>query len=79
MAEVSCSRCERTAPGLEAAPLPGEPGRLVHERTCLDCWEAWKAEQVRQINEYRLSPIDPAHYDRLIATMREWLRLDGPG
>ena len=76
MAEVRCARCEREAPGLERAPLPGEAGLLVAKGTCLDCWEAWKVEQVRQINEYRLSPLDPEHYKRLIATMLEYLKLD---
>ena len=75
MADVSCSRCGSTAAGLDSAPLPGEPGRLVHAQTCAACWQAWRDAQVILMNEERLSPGDPAHYDRLVNAMKTFLNL----
>lgn len=75
MAQVTCSRCGSTATGLAAAPLPGDYGRLVHEQTCAACWGEWLREQVKLINELRLSPADPAHYERLQTEMATWLNL----
>ncbi len=75
MEMVSCSRCGRKAAGLERAPLPGEAGARVLAGTCAACWQEWKDEQVRQINEHGLSPVDPEHYRRLIETMDGFLGL----
>ena len=77
MAEVQCSRCGSTAEGLERAPLPGEVGRMVFEQTCGECWKAWLAAQVILMNEHRLSPGDPAHYERLVTEMQTFLALRG--
>jgi len=79
MAEVRCSRCGSTAPGLDRPPLPGEPGRLVQRHTCRACWDEWKGTQVKLINEYRLNVVNPDHYDRLVREMRTWLNLRAEG
>lgn len=75
MADVHCARCDRTAPGLERPPLPGEVGETVHARTCADCWREWLGEQVKVINETRVSPADPDGYAFLLAQMKGFLRL----
>ena len=75
MADVQCSRCGSTAPELERAPLPGEVGRLVHEQTCQSCWKAWLGAQVILMNENRLSPGNPEHYDLLVREMTTFLNL----
>jgi Fe-S cluster biosynthesis and repair protein YggX len=77
MAEVTCNRCEKTAGGLEQAPLPGEPGQQVLSSTCRDCWEIWRGEQVKLINENKLSPARPDHYEFLVKQMRGFLKLGG--
>ena len=76
MSEVQCARCGTTAPGLERAPLPGAVGQAVQERTCAACWSEWLRAQVILINEYRLSPRQPEHFERLLGEMRGFLRLD---
>lgn len=73
--QLRCTRCGETKPGLDAPPLPGEPGRLVHRGTCRDCWQAWLRAQVILINEQRLSLADEAHYDRLVEEMKSYLGL----
>jgi len=76
MPHVECSRCKRSAEGLEKAPLPGEVGLEVAERTCAACWKDWLGAQVILINEHGLSPADPEHYQRLVNEMRSFLALD---
>ena len=73
MAEVSCSRCGSTAPGLEEAPLPDAAGQAVLTQTCRACWTEWLGMQVKMINEWQLSPADPEHYDRLVKEMGAFL------
>ena len=75
MAEVHCSRCGNDAPGLEREPLPGEIGRRVLAHACRPCWQEWLEMQVRVINEYRLSPANPQHYDFLIKQLAVFLNL----
>lgn len=75
MTNVQCSRCGSAAPELERVPLPGEVGRLIHEQTCQACWKAWLEAQVILMNEHRLSPGDPAHYERLVGEMKTFLAL----
>jgi Fe-S cluster biosynthesis and repair protein YggX len=76
MPQLTCSRCGATAEGLEQPPLPGEVGREVHDRVCKSCWHEWLQTQVKLINEYRLSPVNPEHYQFLIKEMRAHLQLN---
>ena len=75
MAELRCRRCDSTAEGLDAAPLPGAVGDAVLARTCAACWEIWRGEQVKLINENKLSPANTEHYDFLVDRMKEFLKL----
>jgi Fe-S cluster biosynthesis and repair protein YggX len=75
MASVRCSRCESTGDALERTPLPGAPGELVLARTCRACWELWRGEQVKLINEHKLSPANPEHYTFLVDQMKVFLKL----
>ena len=76
MEDHRCSRCGAglTAP-LERSPLPGAIGRLVQERVCPACWREWLGMQVRVINEYRLMPAEPQHYEYLLSQMKAFLNL----
>jgi Fe-S cluster biosynthesis and repair protein YggX len=79
MPEVHCSRCGATRAGLERPPLPGPAGAQVASSVCAACWQEWKGMQVKLINEYRLSPLDPQHFDWLLSQMRTYLNLDETG
>lgn len=76
MADVHCSRCGQDAPGLDRAPIPGPVGQIVLAKTCAACWREWLGMQVKYINEYRLSPLDPKHYEFLLEQARAFLNLD---
>ena len=75
MSEVRCARCDQTAEGLPRAPLPGGPGDLVLAETCGSCWQLWREEQIKLINEKQLSPANSEHYDLLVQEMKRFLGL----
>jgi len=75
MADVTCSRCGSTGPGLERAPFPGPLGESVVAETCAACWREWLGMQVKIINEYRLNPSEAQHFDFLTAQMKAFLQL----
>jgi Fe-S cluster biosynthesis and repair protein YggX len=77
MAVVTCTRCKNQKPGLERAPLPGEPGQTILANVCASCWKEWLGTQVKYINEYRLSPLDPRHYEFLLEQAWAFLMLPG--
>lgn len=76
MADVHCSRCGQDAPGLDRAPIPGSAGQTVLVKTCAACWKEWLGMQVKYINEYRLSPLDPKHFEFLLEQAKAFLNLD---
>lgn len=75
MADVECARCGEIREGLPREPLPGVTGRAILERTCASCWKLWLGEQVKLINETRISPADPDGFAYLTDRMREYLAL----
>jgi Fe-S cluster biosynthesis and repair protein YggX len=77
MANVTCTRCKTERSGLERAPLPGAPGQEILANVCATCWKEWLGMQVKYINEYRLSPLDPKHYEFLLEQARAFLVLPG--
>lgn len=76
---VSCVRCGRSAPQLDAPPIPSELGRVIQEKTCARCWEEWTETEVKVINELRLNLTDPKAHEILERHMREFLGLDPLG
>lgn len=77
MAIVTCTRCKNAKPGLERAPIPGAMGETILANVCAGCWKEWLGMQVKYINEYRLSPLDPRHFEFLIEQARAFLMLPG--
>mgnify|MGYP001031656834 CR=1 FL=1 len=77
MAVITCAKCGAESPALEKPPLPGKIGLVVKERVCARCWSEWLGVQVRVINEYRLVPADPQHFDYLVGQMKQYLGLEG--
>lgn len=81
MATLTCSRCKRTTEAMPRPPVPGPTGAEIHEHVCPACWKEWLGMQVKYINEYRLSPLDPKHFEFLMEQARAFLGLSsaGPG
>jgi Fe-S cluster biosynthesis and repair protein YggX len=47
--------------------------------SCRDCWNLWRENEVRVINELRLNFLDPAAQVALEQQLREFLRLPAVG
>ena len=77
MATVTCTRCKNEKTGLERAPFPGEVGQTILASVCAACWKEWLGMQVKYINEYRLSPLEPKHFEFLVEQARAFLMLPG--
>ena len=75
MADVTCSRCGNTTAGLAAQPFTGSIGAAIRDQVCAACWRDWMAMQVKVINEYRLSPLDPKHFELLMAQLKTFLNM----
>jgi Fe-S cluster biosynthesis and repair protein YggX len=78
MSKVTCSRCEEDREGLAKPPFRGEMGGRIHASVCGGCWVAWLEEQKKEMNEHRLSMMNPEHQERLLALMQTFLGLKEP-
>jgi Fe-S cluster biosynthesis and repair protein YggX len=72
---VQCRRCGRLAEALARPPYAGPPGEEIAAAICRDCWQLWRENEVRVINELRLNFLDPDAQQTLDRRRREFLRL----
>jgi Fe-S cluster biosynthesis and repair protein YggX len=70
---VNCAKLHKEAEGLAQPPYPGELGKRIYESISAEAWQLWLAHQTMQINEYRLSMIDPKARDFLKKEMENFL------
>ncbi len=71
-----CVRCRQSLQPIPQVPYPGDLGKEIQEKICLDCWAQWQQAEVMVINELRLNFMDSGANDILIRHMREFLCLD---
>ena len=76
MPKVICSRCEEEREALPKPPFRGDLGQRIHGSVCAGCWGAWLEEQKKEMNEHRLSMMNPEHQQRLTELMTTFLCLD---
>lgn len=74
-AQIHCRRCERVVDALARPPYPGPLGQEIAATVCRECWNLWRENEVRVINELRLNFLDPAAQTQLEQRLREFLRL----
>ena len=74
---VKCVKLGREAEGLDFPPYPGELGKRIWENVSKEAWQQWVRHQVMLINEYRLTPIEPAHRKRLEYEMEKFFFGEG--
>ena len=65
MAQIQCTRCERTLEGFAKSPLPGPMAAEIEQNTCRDCFKDWMGQEVMIINEYKLDLSVPKNQDLL--------------
>ena len=73
MADIQCSRCGKTVPGLGYAPLNNELGQRVQAEICQTCWAEWLKYQTMLINHYGLNVRDPDAKKFLMENMEKHL------
>jgi Fe-S cluster biosynthesis and repair protein YggX len=73
----ACSRCGRPgeAPPAHRVPFPPAVKDKVLASVCAACWREWEDMEVKVINEYRLSFLDPEHRSVLQRACLEFLAL----
>ena len=75
MAEIQCTRCERTLEGFAKSPLPGPMASEIEQHTCKDCFKDWMGQEVMIINEYKLDLSVPKNQELLNQEMARFLKL----
>ena len=65
------------AEGLPRPPYPGELGQRIFENVSRQAWQQWLSHQTMLINEYRLTPIEPAARKFLKEQMEAFFFGDG--
>ena len=76
MTPIKCNRCGKSAEPPARVPYPEPLASEVRSHVCTACWEEWKEEEVRVINELRLNFMDPESQKTLAAALRRFLALD---
>jgi Fe-S cluster biosynthesis and repair protein YggX len=74
---VACRRCSREGEGPppHRVPFAGKAREDVLSGICADCWRDWEGMEVKVINEYRLSFLDPQHREMLQRACFDFLGL----
>ncbi len=70
---VHCVVLGKEAPGLDKPPYGGELGKRIFDNVSKEAWQMWVRHQVMLLNEYRLTPVEPAHRKRLELEMEKFL------
>jgi len=74
---LTCTRCGQAgeAPPAHRIPFPPEVKEKVTASICAGCWKEWEGMEVKVINEYRLSFLDPEHRAMLQKACLEFLKV----
>jgi Fe-S cluster biosynthesis and repair protein YggX len=74
---ITCTRCGQPGdpPPPHRVPFTSAAKDKVLSSICSACWKEWEGMEVKVINEYRLSFMDPQHRDMLKRTCLEFLKL----
>lgn len=57
--KIYCFKLKKEAEQLDAPPYPGALGEKIFNEISKEAWGMWLLHQVKLINEYRLSLINP--------------------
>ena len=76
---LTCRRCGQPGdpPPTHRVPFAPEVKEKVLSSICATCWGQWEEMEVKVINEYRLSFLDPQHREMLQKACLEFLTLNG--
>ncbi len=57
---VHCQKLGKELPGLTFKPFPNALGQRIYDNVSQEAWKMWLDHFKMVMNEYRLSPADPA-------------------
>ena len=74
---ITCGRCGREAepPARQRIGFAGPVRDRILQSICAECWKEWEGVEVKVINEYRLSFLDPQHREMLQKACLDYLKL----
>jgi len=74
---LTCRRCARPGepPPAHRVPFSAPTKEKVLSSVCADCWSQWEDMEVKVINEYRLSFLEPQHRAMLEKACVDFLAL----
>jgi len=74
---ITCARCGRDAepPPRHRIGFPAPAKERVLQSICAECWKEWEGVEVKVINEYRLSFLDPQHREMLQKACFDFFKL----
>jgi len=74
---LTCARCHQPGepPPARRVPFPAAVKEKVVASICASCWKEWEEMEVKIINEYRLSFLDPEHRATLQRACLEFLNV----
>lgn len=74
---LTCTRCGQVGEAAPAQRIPFPPpvkDKLLAS-ICAGCWKEWEGMEVKVINEYRLSFLDPEHRAMLQRACLDFLKV----
>jgi Fe-S cluster biosynthesis and repair protein YggX len=69
---VQCIKLQKSLPGLETPPWPGELGQRIYENVSAQAWKLWEDRQKMILNEYRLMPWQKEAQELIARQMEEF-------
>jgi Fe-S cluster biosynthesis and repair protein YggX len=75
---MTCKRCgqQAEAPPPHRVPFPPAVKEKVLAEICANCWKEWEGMEVKVINEYKLSFLEPEHRAMLQKTCLDFLKVE---
>jgi len=75
---IDCVHCHRLGDPIDSLPQKGVLGEEIKAKVCSPCWEEWKKESVKLINEHRLNLSELSARNFLSTQMKIYLNLTPP-
>ena len=75
---IDCIRCQKQGDEIDALPHKGPLGEELKAKICSPCWEEWKKESIKIVNEHRLNLSESAARAFLSTQMKLFLKLIQP-
>jgi Fe-S cluster biosynthesis and repair protein YggX len=75
---MTCIRCGQPGdpPPPHRVPFPPAVKEKVLASICNTCWKEWEGMEVKVINEYKLSFLEPEHRAMLQKTCLDFLKVE---